>query len=83
LNEAREKLEAIIRRVCHDNSPPMPRTYCENAHREYLNLAKSKKPGADKIRRVIRGQLQYLYRDLGYIEGLMADNRKLNEGEMR
>ena len=83
LNEAREKLEAIIRRVCHDNGLSVPRMYCENAHKEYLNLAKSKKPSADKIRSVIKGQLQYLRRDLGYIEGLMAAGRKLEDREMK
>lgn len=57
--------------------------YCEIAHKEYLNSAKSKKPGADKIRSVIKGQLQYLRRDLGYIEGLMADGRKLEDREMK
>ena len=83
LNEAREKLEAIIRRVCHDNSLPMPRTYCENAHREYLNLAKSKKPSADKIRSVVKGELSYLCRDLHYIEDLIAKGQKLDDREMR
>ena len=57
--------------------------YCENAHKEYLNLAKSKKPSADKIRSVVKGQLQYLRRDLHYIEGLMAKGQKLDDREMR
>ena len=82
LNEAREKAEAIIRRVCHDNNLPVPRMYCETAHKEYLNLAKSKKPSADKIRSVVKGQLQYLRRDLHYIEGLMANGQKLDDREM-
>ena len=83
LNEAREKAEAIIRRVCHDNNLPMPRMYCENAHKEYLNLAKSKKPSADKIRSVVKGELSYLRRDLRYIEDLMAKGQKLDDREMR
>ncbi len=83
LNEAREKAEAIIRRVCHDNNLPMPRMYCENAHKEYRNLAKSKKPSADKIRSVVKRKLSYLCRDLRYIEDLMAKGQKLDDREMR
>ena len=83
LNEVREKAEAIIRRVCHDNNLPMPRMHCENAHKEYLNLAKSKKPSADRIRSVVKGQLPYLRRDLRHIEDLMAKGQKLDDREMR
>ena len=80
LNEAREKAEAINRRVSHDNNLPMPRMYCENAHKESPNLAKSKKPSADKIRSVVKEQLQYLRRDLRYIEGIMAKGKSWMTG---
>lgn len=81
LNEAREKLEAIIRDVCHENGLSMPRTYCENAHTEYLNLAKSKKPSEDKIRSVIKGQLQYIRRDIGYVKSYLAQGIQLESHE--
>jgi hypothetical protein len=43
LNEAREKLEAIIDRICKDYLLPKPRTYREVARKNYLALAKTKK----------------------------------------
>ena len=83
LNEAGEKAEAIIRRVRRDNNLTMPGMYCENAHKEYLNLAKSRKPSADRIRSVVKGELSYLRRGLRYIEDLMAKEQKLDDREMR
>ena len=50
LNEAREKLEDIIFRICGDNGLPYrPRTYCREARKNYLNLAKCKKRSKKKI----------------------------------
>lgn len=82
LNESREKLEAIIRSFCKDHNEKMPRTYCRTAHKEYLNLAKSKRPGRDKIHKVIGGQLQYIRRDLGYIEGFFARGYTLRQRDL-
>lgn len=47
--------------------------YRENARRDYLNLAKCKKRTAKKIRKAIKQQLQYVRRDMGYVEAFLAD----------
>ena len=44
LNEARIKLEAIIDSICTTYALPKPRTYRKVAHKEYLSIAKMKKP---------------------------------------
>lgn len=82
LNEAREKLENMIRCICHSNGKKMPRTYCKEARKNYLNLAKSRKRTAKKIRRVIRKQLGYVNRDLGYIDRYLAEGCELTEREL-
>lgn len=82
LNEAREQLEMMIRGICSEHDLKTPRMYRKVAHKEYLNLAKSKRPGADKIRKVIGGQLSYVKRDLGYIEDLLAQGFSLGKHDM-
>ena len=74
LNEAREKLEAMID-FFHNVYHPWkkPRTYRKIARKEYLEVAKSKKRSAKKIRSVIRKQLGYVKRDLGYLEQYMTE----------
>ena len=71
LNESREKLEQIIDRICKDYSYYKPRMYRKNARKDYLALAKCRKRGGKKLRKAIRKQLQYVRRDLGYIENFM------------
>lgn len=73
LNEAREKLEEIIRRFHTDYGLPLPRMYSETARKKYLNLAKSKKRSAKKIRKVIRYMLNCIKRDMGYLERFMQE----------
>ena len=46
--------------------------YRQNARKDYLNLAKSKKRTVKKIRKAIKKQLQYVKRDLGYIDLFLA-----------
>lgn len=38
LNEAREKLESILTRICRNGGMKKPRTHCRKARKEYLNL---------------------------------------------
>ena len=73
LNEARENLEALIDSICCDYNYYKPRMYRENARKDYLNLAKCKKRTAKKIRRAIKQQLQYIRRDMGYIDAFLSD----------
>jgi transposase, IS5 family len=73
LNEAREFSEKIIDTLCAnlkvDNKP---RTYRRKARSAYLFIAKQKRPGRKTLRRGIKQQLQYLRRNLGHIEQLLA-----------
>lgn len=72
LNEAREKSEKIID-ILHlpiKGKEKKVRTYRQKARKEYLNVAKNKKPGKKKIRKAIGKQLRYLSRNLKYIKEL-------------
>ena len=73
LNEAREKLEQIIRRFHEDYGLALPRTYCRKARKVYLNLAKSKRRSLSRIRKVIRYMLNCIHRDQDYLSGFMKD----------
>ena len=79
LNESRENLEQMIDRICYEYNYYKPRMYRENARRDYLNLAKCKKRTAKKIRKAIKQQLQYIRRDMGYIEAFLEDGVELPE----
>lgn len=72
LNEAREKLEAIIYRFCKSYGLPLPRRYSRCARKDYLAFAKSRKHSAKKIRKALRKQLNYVARDIRYLEGFMG-----------
>ena len=72
LNEARTKLEKMIDFFCKKYDLPKPRTYRRIARKDYLELAKSKKTGAKKIRSTVRRMLGYVRRDIGYLEGFMS-----------
>lgn len=78
LNEAREKVEAMID-YFHKTFHPWakPRTYRKVARQEYLALAKSKKRSKKKIRATIRKQLGYVRRDLEYLEKYMTEGYAL------
>ena len=82
-NEAREKLEAIIDRLhkaCHPWKKP--RTYRRVARQEYLELSKSKKKSAKKIRSYLRRDLERIRRDMEYIEAYREAGYELTESEL-
>lgn len=73
LNEAREFSEQIIDLLYpHTAWSKKPRTYRRKARQAFLAIAKQRRPGRKMIRRGIKQQLQYLRRNLGHIEALMA-----------
>ncbi len=73
LNEAREFSEQIIDNLFpHTPLTKKPRTYREKARKAFLAVVKQRRPGAKKIRRGIKQQLQYLRRNLGHIEQLLT-----------
>jgi len=72
LNTAREKAEKIID-VLHGartDRTRKPRTYRKKARKQYLTVARSKRPGQKKVRKAIGQQLRFLHRDLGHIDTL-------------
>ena len=78
LNEARENTEAMIDEL-HRVGEKKPRTYRKRAHKDYLALARSRKPGSKKIRKAIGKQLNYLRRNLQTIEAMVKSGRVLSE----
>jgi transposase, IS5 family len=71
LNEARENAEALIDHLCRLTGSPVPRTYRQKARWDFLAFIKNKRPRRNKVRRAIKQQLQYIKRDIGYIELLL------------
>ena len=82
LNEAWEKLESIIARFCKAYGLLLPRRYRRRARKDYLAFAKGKRHSRKQVRRAIRGQLSYVGRDLGYLEGFIADGYAPNRNEI-
>jgi len=73
LNEAREFSEKIIDILYPQTElQKKPRTYRQKARKAFLAIAKQRRPGYKVIRRGVKQQLQYLRRNLGYIEQLMT-----------
>ena len=72
LNGAREISENLIDELyARSNDTKKPRTYRQKARRQYLVLAKNKRPSLKLRRRGIREQLQYLRRNLKHISVLL------------
>lgn len=78
LNEARENLEQIIDTICQENQEPKPRTYRKKAKKDYLELAKRRRRGGKALRKAIKKQLQYIRRDLGYMDGFLEEGKELS-----
>ncbi len=73
LNEAREFSEQIIDKLYpHTPLKKKPRTYRQKARKAFLAMVKQRRPSAKNRRRGIKQQLQYLRRNLGHIEQLLA-----------
>jgi IS5 family transposase len=74
LNEAREKTEAIIDALYHVNLglKKKPRTYRKKARKQYLTVAKQRKPQSKTIRKAIGKQLGYVGRNLRTIDYLLG-----------
>jgi len=77
LNESRQQLERMIKDVCNEGDLPMPRTYKRKARQQYLVIAKKKNKTKKEIRKGIRRQLQYVKRDLRYINDLLEKHATL------
>ena len=82
LNEAREKLETIIYRICKSYGLLLPRRYSKCARRDYPTFAKSKKHSVKKIRKALRRQLGYAARDIRYLEQFMSEGYAITDKEI-
>jgi len=74
LNTAREKSEQLIDEL-HSKcktADKKPRTYRQNARRDYLRIAKKRKVKKNILRAAIRKQLSYLCRNLNNINIMLA-----------
>jgi len=69
LDEARRKTERIID-ILHSGMPwgsEKPRTYRRKARKEFLRFIRNRKPRTGEIRKAIRKQLQFVERNVRYI----------------
>jgi transposase, IS5 family len=80
LNESRQNLERMIEQVCKAQEIRRPRMYKNKARQQYLTIAKKKKKTKKQIRRGLRVQLQYVSRDLKYINNLLSTPGNLITG---
>ena len=79
-----KKLLGFIDDICYAYRVYKPRIYWENAWKDYLNLAKSKKRTKKKTRKAIKQQLQYVRWNLGYIDVfVLAEDEVLTEKEAK
>lgn len=76
LNQAREQSEDILDqlyRSVRERYKRKPRTYRIQARRDYLKVAKQKRPRRKVMRKAVGKQLRYLRRNLKHIDRLIAD----------
>lgn len=75
LNHGRELTEQIID-CLYEQSPTLwpvkPRTYRREARKNWLTFSKARKPNKKKIRRQKKCDLNYIKRNLGHIDEMMA-----------
>lgn len=74
LNQARkysEKVIDILYEPVKETISPKPRTYRRLARKDYLAVAKKRRPSGKQKRNAIKKQLQYLRRNLAHIEQLI------------
>ena len=78
LNQAREKAEEMVDKLCELTGQKKPRMYCKRARKDCLRLSKSKKRSGKAIRSAVRKQLQYIRRDIGYAAEVAQKGAKLS-----
>jgi IS5 family transposase len=83
LNKSRENLEKIIDDLHNPADGKKPRTYRKRARKDFLNTSKAKRKTAKVVRKAIGKQLNYIKRDLGYINTMVESGKCLSEKEMK
>lgn len=82
LNQAREQTEKLIDRLYEQVKQKLdkkPRTYRRIARKDYLEIAKQRRPKRKKLRQAIRKQLSYIRRNIAHIDALVAAGASLSE----
>lgn len=80
LNDAREKSEELIDVFCRSLNIPKPRTYRNEARKNWLNLSKKKRKSHKAIRQGVGQQLNYVRRNIKTIGSIIGrDPLVLNE----
>ncbi len=80
LNKARvhtEKIIDILYKQIKGQTNKKPRTYRNKARKDYLAIAKQRRPTQNKKRQAIKKQLQYIKRNLAHIEQLIDSGATL------
>ncbi len=80
LNQVRIVMEVIIDYLYKQLKSQLyskPKTYRKIARKNYLSVAKSRKPSRKKIKQAIKKQLQYIKRNLANIDKLIEANASL------
>lgn len=77
LNESRQQLETMIAEICKEGGLRQPRMYKNKARQQYLTVAKKKKKTKKDIRKGLRRGLQYVSRDIKYINKLLEQHTTL------
>ena len=80
LNRARvhtEKIIDILYKQLKGQIPKKPRTYRNVARKDYLLIAKQRRPSRKKKRQAIKKQLQYIKRNLAHVEQLIESGATL------
>ncbi len=80
LNQVRIVMEVIIDYLYKQLKKQLdskPKTYRKIAKKNYLSVAKSRKPSRKKIKQAIKKQLQYIKRNLAHIDKLIQTGATL------
>jgi hypothetical protein len=80
LNQGRKQTEKIIDFLYEQIKGQLekkPRTYREVARKDYLEVAKKRRASKQETRKAIKKQLQYIKRNLSYIEQLIISGATL------
>ena len=86
LNQARRQTEKILDSLyksCQTKGVKKPRSYRKKARKDYLKLAKKRRPTRKERRAAIAKQLQYIKRNLSHIEKLINDGAELTSLSQR
>ena len=81
LNQARRQTEKIIDSLyksCQTKGGKKPRTYRKKARKDYLKVAKKRRPYRQERRDAIAKQLQYIKRNLDHIKKLITLEAELS-----